>query len=127
MKYLKEYNNHVYYQECLHFRGADIVEEGGRLTRHEYDLLFDLYQGNISFYIKDDFKGYNKLVKEYNQDIARVIIHSGTNRYNYVDIYKGGDDWFWVKLLIRGNMLYNEYFYKCDQLDGLLKLLEDKL
>jgi hypothetical protein len=38
-------------------------------------------------------------------------------------IYKFGDDWFLVDVSTFGN----ENYYKCDQLDGLIKLLKDIL
>ena len=127
MRYLKEYNDWGYHQ-CSSFDVNDIVEVGNRLTRREYDILLDKYYGNISFYSKSDSSGiYANYVEEYNSDIARVIINKGGKSRNHVEVYKGGDDWFFVRVYIQGGLYYDISHYKCDQLEGLIKLIEDKL
>jgi hypothetical protein len=40
-------------------------------------------------------------------------------------IFESDDEWFWVNLEEQ-KLPCKEYFFKCDQFDGLVKLLKDK-
>ena len=40
-------------------------------------------------------------------------------------IFESNDEWFWVNLEDQNSPFIN-YYYKCDQFDGLTKLLKDK-
>ena len=126
MRYIREYNDWGY-QVCSSFNVENIINLGNRLSRREWSYLLDRYEGNISFYSRSVSGSYSNFVRSYNDDIARIIIHGGRNYKNYVDVYKGEDDWFWVRVFIYGGLYYDETFYKCDEAEGLVKLISDKL
>lgn len=45
------------------------------------------------------------------------------NLHMYGEMYKLKDEWYLVDILVKGD--HTHYFYKCDQIDGLIKLLKD--
>lgn len=93
-----------------------------------YSIISDLNSNGMGFiilegssFISFDDSDYRILSKYYNKPVvainkSRVIIHK--NLY----IYKALDEWYYIRSVkIDGD----SDFYKCDQMEGLLKCLKD--
>lgn len=128
MIYLKEYKElNLYYWEIsseefakFHYPFSFIP-----FNTDELDILSKL-DSNTDFTFN--------LNKEMNGDILEPTFESGTkydNTFDYI-LYKLNDEWYLVKELYSEDeqgifMIKQIDFYRCDQIDGLIKLLKDKL
>jgi hypothetical protein len=57
---------------------------------------------------------------------TKLIYDSKDGRVD-IDILKNDDEWFFVKV-IKGDVLYGKTnYYKCDQFEGLIKLIKEKI
>ena len=146
MKHLKlfEETDNRYYQEVNLFeyhRNVAVDKFGCRLLgkekpietfgRSEVKRLKDLMENS------PNVKGfeYNKFVEhpEYGWiDYFKIYLNSIDHFSDGFLITKTNDDWFWVqyfepdKTYGRGLLVAAVWYYKCDQFEGLLKLLKDK-
>lgn len=146
-----EETDNRYYQEVDLFeyhRNVAVDKFGCRLLgkekpietfgRSEVKRLKDLMENNPN---ATGFE-YNKFVEhpeygwiDYFKIYLNSIDHRGYFRqhlvsrwYGFSDgflITKTNDDWFWVQYF-EPDKTYGIWYYKCDQFDGLLKLLKDK-
>lgn len=117
MRYLKLYENFGEYYESI--EGTDFhylceINDHIRIS----DKVFKLIRSKIS-------KKY-KMVRHFNG-----IEISGDDYYDEWKIYQGDDDYFFISKKVQDIMSgpYNDYYnyYRCDQIEGLLKYLSDYL
>ncbi len=137
MKYIREYNGYgEYYYEISrseYYSFYDVGEdEDGYIISHIVSFTVDEVKKMVNM-----FRGYRFILRDFNS--GEVIISSDdisfnklvfpyTNRMKYFRLFIGGDyinidslgdEWYLVSL--------KSNFYKCDQLDGVKKLIEDKV
>ena len=109
IKLFEEYDNEFYAQ----------------ISRDEYD---DMYNDVVDF-DKSDIKTLLNLYPKYlsvDIDSFSLILRVNTNRKNkylFGSIYRLPDEWYVVQVRIN----YHKVYYKCDQQQGVIKLLEDLL
>lgn len=57
--------------------------------------------------------------------------YKGKGQEPWYSVFKNNDGWYWLELhyivVSRGNSVWKNDIYKCDQFDGLVELLEDLL
>lgn len=76
-------------------------------------------EDNVIKYIRSKFYNFTKI----DEDGKQISI-----RLYHIDLYifQCPDEWFYIqKVWTRGGQ--DREFYKCDQLDGLIEFLKDKL
>ena len=81
--------------------------------------IIDIDQSDIKCLSKYGFD-----ILEFHQDFPISIIPKlylyKLDLYTSIQILKSNDEWYYVDYYFRGTYFY----YKCDQLDGLIKLLD---
>ena len=141
MKYLKlleEYVKNVYYTEIDHedFRKAVLYHEDEAGRDEEGDIddeLFFAEEGHINPDKCTDFTDYEfekilKILSDWDDHFS-IDNHWDINFFNgdkELHIIKGKDEWFYVKYDEYGDTEFLDY-YKCDQFDGLLKLIKREI
>lgn len=111
MKYLKRFNensNNDYYAECNIDIFNGIVEKSITIPQNIYDKLRVLTMPNYNI----DLEQNSTLICIYGHDYNGFI--------SYVE-----DEWFYVSIIEKDSN-EDRMRYKCDGLEGLLKLLKDK-
>jgi len=132
MKHLKHYtlleNKNEFYEE------VDLSTFLNSLLDDSDRIRFDdkLYKKILSLFTKDlmdripTSNGIYKrplLQKDVSLSLNKYCI-SVTNLYNGIDISISDDEWYYV--MLRGEVIgYETKYYKCDQYEGLVKLLKD--
>ncbi len=119
MKYIKEYNHEFYYA----------------ITQDEYDLLrykdSNIYFTNL-FISKSDIEIITNFSNTISDEIrvfkvrldGRIKIEIPNHNYKNYDIFwiqPLEDEWYLCPIRINDKWSY----YKCDQIEGVLKLLKD--
>ncbi len=137
MKYLKEYNEPSnYYVEVDTFDLQDVINNS-TLSLSDFNYLKSKFGHWIEFFTKNGIKKYSPVFK-YEDDIIGILINASfynstktsivfnsINDIKSVWVYVGDDEWFWA--IIESHASLRKNYYKCDQIEGLLKLIEDKL
>lgn len=108
MRYLKEYNRYRYYN-------------GIGFAEWERSQMMDVEITLSEVERIKDFCGEECHLEYGGMDIFAISISFSGEDYPYMDIHKTEDEWFWVNL----NTESGDEYYKCDQLDGLFKLIRD--
>jgi len=127
MKYILEYNNHTSYYEDItdshqnyqmqqYLQGIDDKKKTVKLSKREFDVLRDLESSHTNV---DSLE-----LDESSYDEVSGSMNTYTSGVYYLNIEKCDDDWFYVQIGKFERSKKNSYF-KCDQIDGVLKLLED--
>ncbi len=147
MKYLKEYIGYnEYYQEVNHNDYIDLYS-GGKFIYFDIDNIKDLmrlfkyhlYRVYTRGYTDEDKLEFNDIpiissdmsLSEQNRILMEGkyshSIYIFYVRYGYYSITMRniGDEWYILNLFNEKNSELQ--FYRCDQIEGLLKLIEDKL
>ncbi len=113
MIYLKKFNesiNHEFYHEITH---------DGFWNNNVKVINCDASDMNIlSKCLSDLYLGKNILEKS---DVITGIFYINKQGYSSILIKKTEDEWYYVR--ISGS---TDYYYKCDQIEGVLQLLKDK-
>jgi hypothetical protein len=98
-----------------------------KITDSEVERLEDIIGVEVERMIPYDDDRAGKWIKfEIKKD--RLPHEEGpTDRGSEIDIMKGDDDWYyvWMELFVYTERKDKEW-YKCDQFEGLVKLLKDK-
>lgn len=123
MKYLESYNN-FYYQEIPHDKYYEMMGITGvriglnrvPFTESERSMLEELFKENLVNY-KFDVK-----IKSGNRHLEVYFDH-GSTTFKY-GIDKVNDEWFLV--FRHNNKNLESKNWMCDQIDGLIRLLEDQ-
>lgn len=146
MKYLKLFENHQYYQEIsleefsdnINWGSSFIKEKWVNFTKKEIDIIkkqllisprkIEGHIINKFEYTDNELSHKSKLFGRVCYSKAMIVYHHNPefipkidNNWNGVTFYviKLNDEWFYASNF--------ESTYKCDQIDGLLKLISDKL
>lgn len=108
---INEYYDRIRLNEYVAYRNKNIV----RFTKRELNEI-DKYFKNInqSYFITEE--PISDDIKEVLVDV--VVVRVG--EHGYIFILSMPDEWYLVNHR-------HSTFYKCDQLDGLFKFLEDRL
>ncbi len=139
MKYLKEYN-HEFYFEISQDEYEDLngwaVESGVRSNNKYYIILSDY--DNILSFAKKINSNIKPVIQSYNivklptpngkelQGYLGITLLIDNKRSLFISLSK--DEWYMCAIEDYDGILETEEaFYKCDQLEGLLKFLKDKL
>lgn len=59
--------------------------------------------------------------------IMKIITNSSSFSYHgigEIKVSKMEDEWYYVKFVMEDPPIYSNRYYKCDQLDGLIKLIK---
>lgn len=123
MKYLESYNN-FYYQEISHDKYSKMMGITGcrmgvnrvPFTEIERSMLEELFKENLVNY-KFDVK------IEAGTRHLEVYLDHGSTTFKY-GIDKVNDEWFLV--FRHSNKNFETKKWKCDQIDGLIRLLKDQ-
>lgn len=143
IKKFNEFNNYsqVYAEEYL--GGSEWPD-----IAHDNDMLCDYLKNNWAPFtdkeiskIREYLPGIRKYKMDLNKDQEITNYHRDIiNTYTYLSTYTGrqepwysihknNDEWYWLELnyvvVTRGNGVWKNDIYKCDQFDGLIELLED--
>lgn len=134
MKYIKQYENinQYYYQietdEMNNSESHPIAFNTKELSLVN-NILFDITKliTNKKDIIKSNYSAFLEPCKVDNVLITFMKIYRSDIIYYTPDqpimtIYKQEDEWY----IVRFNISRNNEFYKCDQLDGLIKFIIDK-
>ena len=128
MKYLKLFENHDklsdYYQQISHQEGFDItVNNKSNFSDGEIELLKRKFEipGRILYPVAFT------IIQPYSIRVIKELISSEYTTITF-NIIKISDDYFIVDSCerIKGKSNPTTIYYKCDQMDGLIKLIEDK-
>jgi hypothetical protein len=115
VKLFREYNSNEYYYEISAQEFKNNYDRNGFLNRDDYDRIVKLKDRYDVEFIYGGDKGSNNY-----SEINTVFITGGDI---VLTVYVGSDEWYYVHCDDDGRFS----FYKCDQFDGLLKLISDKL
>jgi hypothetical protein len=121
MKHLKLFETWVNPNIGEYYESIDDLEYGYACTNNTIPITTGTFK-----------KIESNLPKEYkiSRSPGSIVINDGTY-YNYYKVYQGSDDWFYVSKKVQDIMSgpYNDSYnyYKCDQIDGLLKFIEDRI
>jgi len=92
------------------------------ITHEEYDSLRDSFINipksesyKLESLISDDYNAEKQQVRNISYLLCRKKVRGGINPFTIVKLE---DDWYLVYM--------EDQFFKCDQLEGLIKLLKDK-
>ena len=130
IKYINEGFNEDYYTEISYNECEILVGETNqnllKITDKELTKIKSLYNQNI---IKFDGFQFETIIKKIDYS-NHLIICLGSNTYHnmkfesyvYQNIAKIDDDWY---ILYHGGIGRVLRYYKCDQLEGLLKCMKD--
>jgi hypothetical protein len=118
-------------------------------TQMDEDDFFELHYIDVNLKYFEDIKKYKisqnvKYKKDPESDDQQMIIKAGGQNFKFknqserskmvdsnpgyfieFEIYEMSDEWFVVCLFDYANK-GDEYYYKCDQWDGVIQLLKDK-
>ena len=124
MKWIKLFEevNNEYYQEISEEEYED--GHGVSFEQRYYDKL-------ESFLNKPEVLGYKDMTNGADVFDGVYFQRGGIGSFSpYVTIYQDDDEWFYVRINGRAWWRADEEsydtYYKCDQFDGLIKLLKDK-
>ena len=97
-----------------------------KIDEDEYNLVWDTME--ILSFTKNEIKSIksllpNNIVKEDKNDDEELFIYTLKKKI-WMRLYKASDEWYYVKSF--GLRRTHQQWYKCDQFDGLLRLIEDK-
>lgn len=131
MKYLKLYEElgSEFYEKIHHTAMSNLLIKGGNNT-----IELDVNDINILDGLKLAYPsiGYTFKYNTKGNAFTRLISSSFSYLGSSGIIYKIKDDWFLVEVRFntrydfRGNIEFDAiYYYKCDQIDGLVHLLKD--
>jgi hypothetical protein len=134
MKHLKHYtlleNKNEFYEEVDQSTFIDslILDDAARIRFDDklYKKILSLFTKDLMDWIPKSNNGIYKrplLKKEVSLSLSKYCI-SVTNFYNAIDISITDDEWYYV--MLSGEVIgYEIKYYKCDQYEGLVKLLKD--
>lgn len=82
----------------------------------------------VSFGFKDDRLGYPDYEKKYfirrsHQTTTGRHRNRYVDKYDLTEVFMDEDEWIYVRN--KNGTLGGDYYYKCDQFEGLLKLFND--
>ena len=147
MKHLRKFNESVsneYYQEldtdllewhknlcdplCVGYKKAisidkNIVNSFRERLNNTKDIVWEAYN-NIDKLWDFNFILIYKIHQKLGKNIGSSL---GIWNVDRIKIYETQDEWFWVEMSggrSKSNM-YQNTFFKCDQIDGVKKLLQD--
>ena len=148
MKYIKEYNHYLGYQQITateHWR--ERLEHGISMQDVNINKLLRL-KSDGGWIIKPDIIQKNEYLagsevsantprKFVEMSIAIINSNGKIGGWDELSIHECNDEWFLVGFngLMLADEITNtrgiktiggEYYYKCDQMDGLLNLIKDK-
>jgi hypothetical protein len=130
MKHLKHYtlleNKNEFYEEVDQSTFIDYDAARIRFDDKLYKKILSLFTKDLMDWIPKSNNGIYKrplLQKDVSLSLSKYCI-SVTNLYNGIDISIADDEWYYV--MLRGEVIgYETKYYKCDQYEGLVKLLKD--
>ncbi len=128
-KYLKKFN-----------------ESSEYYTNQKYAIVYDVDSGFENCYLYDRYGNFIKkykleeFIESEREKIDNIMLskfrarrydnpwHSLPMDYNYLENFryhlcKSEDEWYFLSVVDIKNNLW--YYYKCDQFEGLIKLLDD--
>ncbi len=127
MRYIKEYNHEFYYE--INSSDFSNEEENRReFSQKEKDIISNsLGVKIIDYEPKDEI---NNLVEFNMEIIIRSKVDPEIKKIvdAAIDVYSFIDEWYFVKIYLPSNTFHSTMriqCYKCDQMEGLLKLLKD--
>jgi len=127
MKYLKRFNESVsdFYEELSKLEFEDyqnIYKVDGYHYLEFTDLEVEKIQSEVMDLHIDRTKYYSLLLRDEMSEWKMLSTSQSVIGKNYLkfNIMKGSDEWFLVQQFGKSHR-----FYKCDQLDGLIKCLKD--
>lgn len=140
MKYINEYNsNNTYFYETDESDWLSF--EKAPFNKREIDILNALRERKVEYSGKEIIRTKDKIsnlpVSYFRQHKESELCYAisfnliinitgrGAEKYN-IHIGKSSDDWFLVRMF-EYNFLRYRYYYKCDQLDGLLVFINNIL
>jgi hypothetical protein len=107
LKHINEYNTDVLYHKIFHSEFHKLRLECIKITTKTYN---NILENNI---------GKLEMVNDY---VVAVI-----DKGNDIDIYQLDDDYYLVRFTNLGNMPAMFEYYKCDTIEGLIQLINNKL
>lgn len=110
MKYIKE-NYNTYYKEISEFEWLsyeDILQFNTNEIKEIENLMNNKLYGEL-------------VIPQYS---SGLYILSGSEKYY---LYKIPDEWYLISSNITKSNSYENTYYKCDQIEGILKFIKDKL
>lgn len=121
MKYLRKFNeSNDYYEEIPNvFEFDKLLNFYHKFSKREIDYIIDFYKNDndillsvndVKIKIKKTIEGYDDFGDKFKFFTKSII-------------YKGYDEWYFLER----NIERTPEYYKADQIDGLLKLLKDKI
>ncbi len=123
MIYLKKFNenNNIYYQQIDHTEYQNLMGlEGARLGKNRESMTSD------DKYKIDNLLEPSNIEYQFDYPIISGSHHLMIKLDNaFIYINKVKDEWFLVAYIYNDRIQSKSY--KCDQLDGLLKFLEDEI
>ncbi len=127
MKYIKEYN-HEFYYEISEKEYFDTPIDIYHILQKEYNIIID-YTKQINPRVEFNFFSPGEKNKEtVYSSIELTVQKFGTLKKATLTIQATKDEWF---LCTIGYFPFHDLFedkekhYKCDQMEGLLKLIKD--
>lgn len=105
MKYLKKFNENSYYEYCSEFDFDNKVS-------------IEFNQKNLEK-IREKMRPEYSVFKLFKYINCILIVYNNHSSVDQFEIHECEDEWFYLVKLSYQNYTY----YKCDQLEGLLKLL----
>ncbi len=117
MKYLKKFedNENQFFTE---------ITKGEFHNSKEFACdIKDEFIEKITSLAKDKKISREIEIGEYTSFYFIHINYPGNNTVFFVDIYESKDEWFFVNIESLQSTI--DVYYKCDQFEGLLKLLSD--
>ena len=137
MKYIKIYEGFLtedYYQEISNVYYNDLTQTREKFTNHILDEIKSMLGSNYSsiigkiesWKIRDSIYSYRIY-----EDKTLLSIYMYYNQSYYIsNIVMIKDEWFLIQLKnytykVDRNFLDSEQFFKCDQIDGVKKFLQD--
>lgn len=119
MKYLKLYESDNYYEDVTsYWRTVNPSIEHFILSENEVNTIKNIVKSTNGHW------SLSKTQKTLNFQSGKTAIESKI----IADFTKIDDEYYIISLFDRNNDIYGHYFYyKCDQLDGLKRGIEDKI
>ena len=129
MRYIKLYEEiNEYYYKISESEADKILNDmiNISLTDNQLEILQDIIDDNN---LKiNTIQVVNNYYDMKNINILLINTVGNQQNFDYIKIFGLNDEWFVVKIILTLEFLVEDTrYYKCDQFEGLIKLLKDTI